>query len=98
MQKNQTEQILALKKRVRELVMENKKLKEDCYQNKVAANNLSFVVEKLDKCADSSSYYESELEKAHALIGRLTHQLSEHLDSARITRKFPTNNAKNIRG
>ena len=40
----------------------------------------------------SSDYYQKELAKAHELIGRIIHQLSERWDSVRLTSFFPTDN------
>ena len=51
------------------------------------------------KMRDSSEYYQAELEKAHTLIGRITHQLSERWDQVNLTKYFPTNNlfrSKNV--
>lgn len=49
--------------------------------------------EQSNKTADASAkYYREELEKAHALIGRITHQMSERWDSVNITSYFPTDN------
>ena len=39
-----------------------------------------------------ATYYRTELEKAHTIIGRITHQLSERWDSVRLTKFFPTDN------
>ena len=49
-----------------------------------------------EKCAElegqSAEYYREELSKAHTLIGRITHQLSERLDSVNLTKYYPTDN------
>ena len=39
-----------------------------------------------------SDYYREELVKAHALLGRVVHQLSERWDSVNLTKYFPTDN------
>ena len=39
-----------------------------------------------------SKYYQLELEKAHALIGRIIHQLSERWDTVNLTKYYPTDN------
>jgi len=44
------------------------------------------------KMVKEARYYRAELEKAHTLLGRLTHQLSERWDSVNLTKHFPTDN------
>ena len=44
-----------------------------------------------EKCVESD-YYQAELVKAHELLGRVIHQLSERWDSVNLTKYFPTNN------
>jgi hypothetical protein len=39
-----------------------------------------------------ADYYRKELAKAHEILGRVTHQLSERWDSVRLTEHFPTDN------
>lgn len=39
-----------------------------------------------------SKYYQEELVKAHTLIGRIVHQLSERWDKVNLTKYFPTDN------
>ena len=39
-----------------------------------------------------AEYYRTELAKAHEILGRVTHQLSERWDSVRLTEHFPTDN------
>ena len=46
---------------------------------------------------DLADYYLTELAKAHELLGRVTHQLSERWDSVRLTQHFPTDNLDNNR-
>ena len=41
---------------------------------------------------DEAKYYREQLAKSHELLGRLTHQLSERWDNARLTEYFPTDN------
>lgn len=40
----------------------------------------------------SSDYYQAELAKAHELLGRVIHQLSECWDSVNLTKYHPTDN------
>lgn len=53
------------------------------------------VVE-LEKARDEyhaqSNYYQTELAKAHEVLGRVIHQLSERWDSVHLTSYFPTDN------
>ena len=44
------------------------------------------------KSENSSKYYQQQLVDAHALLGRITHQLSERWDSVNLTKHFPTDN------
>lgn len=37
-------------------------------------------------------YYQEELVKAHALLGRVVHQLSERWDTVNLTKYYPTDN------
>ena len=39
-----------------------------------------------------SNYYQAELEKAHTILGRVIHQLSERWDTVNLTKYFPTDN------
>lgn len=41
---------------------------------------------------DSSDYYQDELVKAHALLGRVIHQMSERWDTVNLTKYYPTDN------
>ena len=41
---------------------------------------------------EEADYYRTELAKAHELLGRVTHQLSERWDSVRLTKYYPTDN------
>jgi len=45
-----------------------------------------------NKLQESSDYYQAELEKAHAILGRVIHQLSERWDTVNLTKYFPTSN------
>lgn len=40
----------------------------------------------------TAEYYQTELAKAHEILGRTIHQLSERWDSVRLTKYFPTDN------
>lgn len=48
--------------------------------------------ERLSKLQSEVDYYRKELAKAHELLGRVTHQLSERWDSVRLTQFYPTDN------
>ena len=50
------------------------------------------------KYRESSDYYRQELTNAHALLGRVIHQLSELYDSVNLTAHFPTDNRNRRRG
>jgi hypothetical protein len=39
-----------------------------------------------------SDYYRTELAKAHEILGRVIHQLSERWDNVRLTKYYPTDN------
>jgi len=39
-----------------------------------------------------SIYYQEQLEKAHTILGRVIHQLSERWDTVNLTKYFPTDN------
>lgn len=39
-----------------------------------------------------SKYYQTQLVDAHALIGRIVHQVSERWDTVNLTKYFPTDN------
>jgi hypothetical protein len=41
---------------------------------------------------EESCYYQQQLVDAHALIGRMVHQLSERWDSVNLTKYYPTDN------
>ena len=45
----------------------------------------------------AEAYYRKELAKAHGLLGRVTHQLSERWDNVRLTEYFPTDNLQGNR-
>ena len=42
--------------------------------------------------SDEAKYYQKELAKAHEILGRVTHQLSERWDSVNLTKYYPTDN------
>ena len=44
-----------------------------------------------------SDYYREQLAKAHEILGRVTHQLSERWDIVRLTSYYPTDNLHNLR-
>ena len=44
-----------------------------------------------------ADYYQTELAKAHELLGRVIHQTSERWDSVRLTKFYPTDNLFNRR-
>ena len=48
--------------------------------------------EQCKKAQASSDYYQAELEKAHTLLGRIIHQVSERWDSVNLTKYYPTDN------
>lgn len=50
-----------------------------------------------NKARDEISYYREELAKAHEILGRVIHQLSERWDTVRLTKYYPTNNLDNKR-
>ena len=41
---------------------------------------------------DESDYYQTELAKAHEILGRVIHQTSERWDSVNLTKYYPTDN------
>lgn len=45
-----------------------------------------------DRAINESRYYQTELAKAHELLGRVIHQTSERWDTVRLTKYFPTDN------
>ena len=45
-----------------------------------------------DTCKREGEYYQTELAKAHEVLGRVIHQLSERWDSVRLTKYYPTDN------
>lgn len=59
---------------------------------KEQCDNSNFWQKNSINSAAEAKYYQNELEKAHALIGRIVHQLSERWDSVNLTKYFPTNN------
>ena len=65
---------------------------EYCDKIKEAEERASYWELQATKHSDSSDYYSKELAKAHELLGRVIHQLSERWDSVNLTEYFPTNN------
>lgn len=53
---------------------------------------LAFWEKQADKHSAGEDYYRAELEKAHALLGRVIQQTSERWDSVNLTEHFPTSN------
>ena len=45
----------------------------------------------------TANYYQTELAKAHEILGRVVHQLSERWDTVNLSKYFPTNNLHNKR-
>lgn len=45
-----------------------------------------------------SNYYQQQLVDAHAILGRVVHQLSERWGSVNLTEYFPTDNLHHKRG
>jgi len=50
-----------------------------------------------NEARNEAQYYQTELAKAHELLGRVLHQLSERWDTVRLTRFYPTDNLRNRR-
>ncbi len=50
-----------------------------------------------DKKQEESNYYQTELAKAHEILGRVIHQTSERWDTVRLTKFYPTDNLWNNR-
>ncbi len=61
-------------------------------QDKTDKELIKFWEDAAKDARSSSDYYQEELEKAHALLGRVIHQLSERWDTVNVTKYFPTNN------
>lgn len=51
-----------------------------------------FWEKRANENAAAADYYRRELAKAHALLGRVVHQVSERWDRLNLTEYFPTNN------
>ena len=45
----------------------------------------------------ASNYYQTELAKAHEILGRVIHQASERWDKINLTNYYPTDNLHNKR-
>ncbi len=65
---------------------------EYCDKIKEAEERASYWEFQATRQSDSSDYYRKELAKAHELLGRVIHQLSERGYSVNLTEYFPTNN------
>ena len=65
------------------------------YRDKIkeAEERASYWEFQATRQSDSSDYYRKELAKAHELLGRVIHQLSESEDAVNLTEYFPTNNS-----
>ncbi len=44
------------------------------------------------RCEADAEYYQQQLVDAHALLGRIIHQLSERWDTVNLTKYHPTDN------
>lgn len=53
--------------------------------------------ERINQLSIEVDYYRKELAKAHEIIGRITHQLSERWDTVHLTKYYPTDNLHNKR-
>jgi len=58
---------------------------------------LKFWENSARESAAEAEYYREELVTAHALIGRMTQQLSLRWDTVRLTKYYPTDNLHNKR-
>jgi hypothetical protein len=56
------------------------------------SNRITVLEEKLNERTYEVQYYRLELTKAHEILGRVIHQYSEHWDTVRLTKYFPTDN------
>ena len=65
---------------------------ECCDKIKEAEERASYWELQATRQSDSSDYYRKELAKAHELLGRVIHQVSERWDTVNLTEYFPTNN------
>lgn len=50
-----------------------------------------------DEYKNESNYYQTELAKAHEILGRVIHQTSERWDTVRLSKYYPTDNLHNKR-
>jgi len=50
-----------------------------------------------DTANKEAKYYREQLAKAHEILGRTMHQLSQRWDVVRLTEHFPTDNLHNLR-
>ena len=64
----------------------------DCDRIKKAEERASYWEKQAKLYSDSSDYYQKELVKAHTLLGRVVHQVSERWDTVNLTEYFPTDN------
>jgi hypothetical protein len=46
---------------------------------------------------EEAKYYQEELTKAHTLLGRVIHQISERWDTVNLTKYYPTDNLSHKR-
>lgn len=51
-----------------------------------------YLEKQIDKWKEEAKYYREQLNKAHEILGRVLHQLSERWDSVNLTEYFPTDN------
>lgn len=60
--------------------------------NKTQGDKIMNKDERINQLSIEVDYYRTELAKAHEILGRVTHQLSERWDTVRLTQYYPTNN------
>ena len=58
----------------------------------MSKDNSQFWEKTAKESAAEAEYYQQELAKAHEILGRVIHQLSERWDSVNLTKYFPTDN------
>ena len=64
----------------------------NCEEIKKVEERASYWEQQAKRHSDSSNYYQKELAKAHEILGRVIHQLSERWDTVNLTEYFPTDN------
>lgn len=53
--------------------------------------------EEAKRSQKAEEYYRKQLAKAHEILGRVVHQLSERWDNVNLTEFFPTDNLHHLR-